>query len=252
MNQIILWIELGMFVSPTSEHVYVTAWSLIFNILLVDTNTRAIPRTYSKASTLARRRMETAFGSTTSTSCDRKEDISIRIRVENQCKTEIAIFEFKSSTATMEICRRQQKKSMRLSAAILLDLEARGLDISKSFPVIAEGKALSMNFYTLRRFDDVLGAGRPTRKGIFLPSQVEDLKAFLESNTMMTLLAFKEHLRRYAIDITDVLVAFTPTSFGYDNNEDEDEDEDDQIDDLPSPLGTETQPGTPHFGLTQQ
>jgi hypothetical protein len=43
MNQIVLWIELSMFVSPTSEQVYVTAWSLIFNILLLDTNIRAIP-----------------------------------------------------------------------------------------------------------------------------------------------------------------------------------------------------------------
>lgn len=43
VNQIILWIELRMFESPTSEQVYVTAWSLIFNILLLDTNIRAIP-----------------------------------------------------------------------------------------------------------------------------------------------------------------------------------------------------------------
>ena len=118
-------------------------------------------------------------------------DLSIRIRVENQWKTEIAIFEFKSSTATQEMCRKQQKKSVRLNAAILLELEARGLDINKSFPVIAEGQALGMNFYTLRRFGEVLGAGKSTPKGIFLPSQVEHLKAFLESDTMMTLLAFK-------------------------------------------------------------
>ncbi|KAI8594446.1 hypothetical protein EDD21DRAFT_421725 [Dissophora ornata] len=43
MNQVILWIELGMFTTPTSEQVYVTAWSLIFNILLLDTTIRAIP-----------------------------------------------------------------------------------------------------------------------------------------------------------------------------------------------------------------
>lgn len=145
----------------------------------------------SKASTHARQRTEDAFGSTTSTSCGRKVDLSIRIRVENQWRTEIAIFEFKSSTATQGICRKQQKKSVRLNAAILLELEARGLDISKSFPVIAEGQALGMNFYTLRRFGEVLGAGKSTSKGIFLPSQVEHLKAFLESDTMMTLLAFK-------------------------------------------------------------
>lgn len=145
----------------------------------------------SKASTLARQRTEDVFGSTTSTPCGRKVDLSIRIRVENQWKTEIAVFEFKSSTATRETCRRQQKKSVRLNAAILLELEARGLDISRSFPVIAEGQALGMNFYTLRRFGEVLGAGKSTPSGIFLPSQVEHLKAFLESDTMMILFAFK-------------------------------------------------------------
>ncbi|KAF9079592.1 hypothetical protein BGX23_003643 [Mortierella sp. AD031] len=108
MNQIILWIERGMLVSPTSEQVYVTAWSLIFNILLFDTNIRAIPgELISKSSTHARQRTEDAFGSTTSTSCGRKVDLSIRIKVENQWKTEIAIFEFKSSTATQEICKKQ-------------------------------------------------------------------------------------------------------------------------------------------------
>ncbi|KAG0040473.1 hypothetical protein BGZ83_002531 [Gryganskiella cystojenkinii] len=251
VNQITLWIELGMFVSPTSEHVYVSAWSMIFNILLLGTNIRAIPgELASKSTARERQRTERVFGSTTSTPCGRKVDLSIRIKVDNEWKTEIAAFEFKSSTAGLEICERQQKKSVRLNAAILLGLEARGLDITKSFPVIAEGQALHMNFYTLRRFGEVLGAGRSTTNGIFLPSQVEDLKSFFQSDTITTLLSLKEHLRRYAADVTDALATsvvspFGPISDNDTDDSDDDEDDDDGDNDAYSPFSFGAQPSTP-------
>lgn len=242
MNQIILWIELGVFETPTSEQVYVSAWSLLFNILLSDSGIRAIPgELVSKASTNARQRTEDAFGSTTSASCGRKVDLSIRIRVDNQWKTEIAIFEFKSSSSTPEICKKQQQKSVRINAAILLDLESRGLNIDKSYPIIAEGRALGMDFYTLRRYQDVLGAGRSTPKGVSLPSQVDDLKAFLESDTMITLLAFRGHLRRFAVDVKDVLAMSTQTPFGSSSDEDTDEDD---VDGTPS-VDVPARPCTP-------
>ncbi|KAG0290478.1 hypothetical protein BGZ96_006066 [Linnemannia gamsii] len=230
MNQIILWIELGLFETPTSEQVYVSAWSLLFNILLSDSGIRAIPGDLvSKASANARQQTEDAFGSTTSASRGRKVDLSIRIRVDNQWKTEIAIFEFKSSSSTPEMCKKQQQKSVRINAAILLDLASRGLHIDKSYPIIAEGRALGMDFYTLRRYQDVLGAGRSTPKGVSLPSQVDDLKSFLESDTMITLLAFREsdteHLRRFAVDVKDVLGMSTQTPFGSSSDEDTDEDD---------------------------
>ncbi|KAF9918694.1 hypothetical protein FBU30_011317, partial [Linnemannia zychae] len=84
-------------------------------------------------------------------------------------KMVIAIFEFKTSTSTRQMCEKQQNKSVRLNATILLELEARGLDLQHSFPIIVEGRGLGMDFYMLRRFDDVLGAGRLTAKGISLP-----------------------------------------------------------------------------------
>lgn len=43
VSQVLLWIELGQFVSSTSEHVYVSSWCTLFNILLLDTSLRAIP-----------------------------------------------------------------------------------------------------------------------------------------------------------------------------------------------------------------
>ncbi|KAI7815743.1 hypothetical protein BC939DRAFT_534124 [Gamsiella multidivaricata] len=174
----------------------------------------------SKASTSARQLVEDEFGSTTSTSCGRKVDLSIRIQVDNGWKTEIAIFEFKASTSTRQMCEKQQKKSARLNAAILLELEARGLDLQHSYPIIAEGRGLGLDFYTLRRYDDILGAGRSTAKGLSLPSQVSQLKTFLQSNSILTLLSFREHLRRYAVDVVDVLAMSPSTPFG-DGNEDD-------------------------------
>ncbi|KAF9433148.1 hypothetical protein BGZ76_009827 [Entomortierella beljakovae] len=201
VNQILHWIELGMFAPPTSEHVFVSAWSLLFNTLLLDTNIRAIPgELISKASTSARQRTETTYGSTTMTPCGRKVDMSIHIHVDNHWKSEIAIFEFKTSTASpgnpdwlpaRRLLRNQQKKSVRLNAAILLDIERQGLNVSQSYPIIAEGQALGLSFYTLRRYEDILDAGKATARGISLPSQVEHLKAFLESDAILTLLAFK-------------------------------------------------------------
>ncbi|KAF9106560.1 hypothetical protein BGX27_009115 [Mortierella sp. AM989] len=188
VNQILHWVELGIFAPPTSEHVYVSAWSLLINTLLLDTNIRATPgELVSKASTSARQPL---------TSCGKKVDMSIRIHVDNHWKSEIAIFEFKTSMASPETIRKWQ-----------------GLNISRSYPIIAEGQALGLNFYTLRRYDDVLGAGKATAKGISLSSQVEHLKAFLESDAILTLHAFKEHLRRYAIDVTDILAISSSTPF---------------------------------------
>lgn len=74
-----------------------------------------------------------------------------------------------------DICEKQQKKSVRLNAAILLELEARGLDLQHSHPIIVEGLGLGFDFYTPRRYDDVLGA---TAKGVSLPPQVSELKSF--------------------------------------------------------------------------
>ncbi|KAF9146474.1 hypothetical protein BG015_011579, partial [Linnemannia schmuckeri] len=111
--------------------------------------------------------------------------MSIHIRVDNRWRTEIAIFELKSSTASPETTHKQQKKSVRLNAAILLELEWRGLKISQSYPIIAEGQALGLNFYTLKRHGGVLGAGKAAVKGVVLPSQVEQLKAFFESDAIL-------------------------------------------------------------------
>lgn len=122
-----------------------------------------------------------------STLCRCKVGLSIRIQVDNGWKTEIAVFEFKTSTSTREMCEKQQKKSMRLHVAILSGLEARGLDLQRSYPIVAEGRGQVLDFYTLRRHED----GRSTAKGISLPSQVSQLKTFLYSNSVLTLLSFR-------------------------------------------------------------
>ncbi|KAF9311305.1 hypothetical protein BGZ91_006849, partial [Linnemannia elongata] len=179
----------------------------------------------SKASTQARQKAESEYGPTSSAACGRKVDMSIRIRFDDNWRHEVAIFEFKATTATQAVCEKQQRKSVRLNAALLYDLEAKGLDITKSYPIIAEGQALGLDFYALRRYDEILGAGRSTTKGISLPSHVDQLKAFFESETLFILLSFKEHLREYAFEVTDVLANSAPTPFGYVHDSDDEEDE---------------------------
>lgn len=117
--------------------------------------------------------------------------MSIRIRFDDNWRHEVAIFEFKATTATQAMCEKQQRKPVRLNAALLYDLKAKGLDITKSYPIIAEGQALGLDFYALRRYDEILGARRSTTKGISLPSHVDQLKAFFESETLFILLSFK-------------------------------------------------------------
>ncbi|KAG0058317.1 hypothetical protein BGZ89_001385 [Linnemannia elongata] len=159
----------------------------------------------SKASTQARQKAESEYGPTSSAACGRKVDMSIRIRFDDNWRHEVAIFEFKATTATQAMCEKQQKKSVRLNAALLYDLEAKGLDITKSYPIIAEGQALGLDFYALRRYDEILGARRSATKGISLPSH--------------------EHLREYAFEVTDVLANSAPTPFGYVHDSDDEEDE---------------------------
>ncbi|KAF9143750.1 hypothetical protein BGX30_014908 [Mortierella sp. GBA39] len=96
----------------------------------------------------------------------------------------------------------------------MMKLEARVLDLLQSYPIIAEGQGLGLDFYTLRRYDDILGVGRLTTRGISLPSQLSQLKTFLQSNSILTLLSFREHVRRYAVDVADVLAMSASTPFG--------------------------------------
>ncbi|KAG0340271.1 hypothetical protein BG000_000278 [Podila horticola] len=139
------------------------------------------------------------------------------------------------------MCEKQQKKPVRLNAAIIYDLEAKGLDISRSYPIIADGQAFGLDFYALRRYDNGLGAERSTTKGITLPSHVDQPKAFFESETMFILLAFKEHLRQFTYDVTDVLTTSAPTPFGanYGHYDEYDDDEIASTTDLPSRPSTQ-------------
>ncbi|KAG9071096.1 hypothetical protein KI688_008639 [Linnemannia hyalina] len=130
------------------------------------------------------------FGLTNKYICGGKVDLSVRVYADHTWQNEIAGYEFKSSNGSDVISRQQQHKSVRLNGAILLDLEQRGVDISNSYPIIAEGWGLALDFYTLRRYDNVLGAGRTTLSRVWLPSHEVQLKQFLSSDSLHMLLAF--------------------------------------------------------------
>lgn len=116
--------------------------------------------------------------------------MTIRVFVEKKWAEEIYIFECKPKV-TDTTCVIQQQKSVRLNASILLALESRGLDIEQWYPIIAETRGLAIGFYTLRRYNDVLGAGHATEQRTWLPSDYSELRAFLQSKTLEVLLGFR-------------------------------------------------------------
>lgn len=116
--------------------------------------------------------------------------MTIRIFVDKSWVDEICVFECKPETTDL-ICEVQQGKSVRLNTAILLALEEKGLEIARWHPIIAETRALSVDFYTLRRYDDVIGAGRTTQEKVWLPSGYTQLDAFLSSRSFEVLLGFR-------------------------------------------------------------
>ncbi|KAF9175266.1 hypothetical protein BGX21_008483 [Mortierella sp. AD011] len=171
----------------------------------------------SKASKSCRKITETEFGKSTQGASGRKVDITIRVLAEGAWTGEIAVFECKP-TVSDSICARQLKKSVQLNAAILLDLERQGLDIAQWFPIIAESRGMALDFYTLKRYDDILGVGRSTARRAWLPSHPSQLLAFLRSDTLHVLLGFRVGFERSSFHTTFAFLfishpasALTPT-----------------------------------------
>src|SRR5690349_14378018 len=124
----------------------------------------------SSAAKSCRMLVEKEFGPTTKNVTGRKVDISVRTWMDFNWDKEICVFEFKGANVSDPLCTQQQRKSVRLNGAVLRDLESQGLDITKCYPIIAEGRGAAMDFYTLRRYEDILGAGRSTSHKVWLPS----------------------------------------------------------------------------------
>ncbi|KAF9579219.1 hypothetical protein BGW38_004608 [Lunasporangiospora selenospora] len=190
--QILMWLEHGLFVRPTSEHVYVSAWSSIFNTLFAGGGLRVIPgELASQASKHCRQLTEDGFGTRSANGTNgRKVDLTLRVLVDSNWIGEVAVFESKP-VVTDATCVKQQNKSVRLNAAILYNLESRGLDISQWYPIIAETRALAADFYTIKRYEDVLGVGKATKMKCWIPADCSQLKGFLRSESMNILLGFR-------------------------------------------------------------
>ncbi|KAF9900010.1 hypothetical protein EC991_008035 [Linnemannia zychae] len=136
--QVLLWLEHDTFCQPVSEHVFVSVWSQVLNTMFLGGGLRVIPgELASKASKNCREITETEFGKSIQGAYGRKVDITIRVLAEGAWTGEIAVFECKPKVSD-STCTRQLNKSVRLNAAILLDLEKQGLDITRWFPIIAE------------------------------------------------------------------------------------------------------------------
>ncbi|KAF8926227.1 hypothetical protein BGZ58_000088, partial [Dissophora ornata] len=191
MNHICSLLATEQFEPPTSEHGFVSAWTHTLNVLFHGSKVRAIlEQLVSTAARSSRLIVEEEFGATKRHICGRKVDMSIRVYADHTWENEVCVFELKSTNASKAICEQQQRKSVRLNGAILLELEHRGVNIANSYPTIAERRGLVMDFYTLRRHDDILGAGRSTLSDVWIPSHERQLKQFLKSNSLHVLLAF--------------------------------------------------------------
>ncbi|KAF9949494.1 hypothetical protein BGZ72_008748 [Mortierella alpina] len=192
VSQVLYWLENDIFAAPLSEHVFVSAWSDILNTLFAQSGLRGIPGELgSRASRESRSLTENVFGSKMATSTSsRKVDLTIRILIDKSWADESCVFECKPEVSDLA-CQMQQGKSVSLNTAILLALEDKGLDITQWHPIIAETRALSIDFYTLRRCDDVIGAGRTTQEKVWLPSGYTKLDAFLSSRSSEVLLGFR-------------------------------------------------------------
>lgn len=148
----------------------------------------------SEASKHFRQLTDQEFGikssTTTTTRMARKVDQTLRVMVHGAWSGEVAIFESKPvvSDAT---CERQHNKSVRLNTAILNNFESHGQDICRWSPIIAETRAASADFYTIKKYEDVLGVGRATIQKCWIPTQSSQLKGFLRSGTMEALLGFR-------------------------------------------------------------
>ncbi|KAF9540934.1 hypothetical protein EC957_003623 [Mortierella hygrophila] len=92
-----------------------------------------------------------------------------------------------------------------------MDLEREGVDITQHFPVIAEGKGLTVHLYTMRWYGDVLGAAHAIKNPIWLPADLTQLKRFLLSYSIHVLVAFADHAKRFALNVRDTLAGI-PTS----------------------------------------
>ncbi|KAF8926594.1 hypothetical protein BGZ47_002647 [Haplosporangium gracile] len=160
----------------------------------------------SQAAKDARLHVEAKYGVTTKNVRGRKVDISVRVFGNSIWDNEICIFEFKTSMASDLICAKQQLKSVRINTAVLHDLEFKGVDTCKHFPIIAEGRGFCLSFYTLKRNGNVITAGKSTLGMVWISSDLVQLKQFLRSDSIQILLKFapfaaftpyKHNKRRY-------------------------------------------------------
>ncbi|KAI1302547.1 hypothetical protein EDD11_005593 [Mortierella claussenii] len=189
---------------PVTEHVIISVWSFILTVLLREV--RGIPGelAYPAAKDI-RLHAESEYGVTTEPVRGRKVAISVRVFANNHWDNEICIFEISPGAASDMICAEQQLKTMRLNAFILYELELKGVDTCKHYPIIAEGRGLCLNLYTLKRNGNFITAGKSINSVIWIPTDVVQLKQFLKSDSMQILMKFADHMARYAVHVQETL-----------------------------------------------
>ncbi|KAF9097126.1 hypothetical protein BGX27_001001 [Mortierella sp. AM989] len=215
LTLILLWLSNRKFDKPSPEHVFVSAWSDVFNVLFHGANLKVIPEELTSETSKKNRQLaEDEFGGeTVESKRGRKADLTLRVMVSGGAwKGEVAVFEGRPQVSD-KTCQTQLQKSVRLNTAILSDLENLGVDVNKTYLVAAETRALDVDFYTLKRHGSVFGDGRATERRVWLPEHPTELMTFLRSDSLQVLLGFRSHKIQYANEAASALTAAPPSPF---------------------------------------
>lgn len=120
--------------------------------------------------------------------------LKVSVEVIGRGKSDLATFSIDgrplSSQSPFDPPTRFALRNVRHNARVSLAHERRHIDTFSSFPIIAETHGHQVTLYSVRRYGDVLGVGLATRETIAIPTNVHELRSFLQSNSLDILLAF--------------------------------------------------------------
>jgi len=133
----------------------------------------------------------------------RKVDLLFQAKHKNhtgkEVRTNLAVFEAKCATTNNDTLLVQTRKNLRLNKTVIASL--RRMNVKQQSPFILDLQGPRAFIYTIKKFEDVYGAGPVTGSTIRLPTMVSELSALLDRLDLVLLL-------KVAVSFTPVLRRF--------------------------------------------
>ncbi|KAF9199941.1 hypothetical protein BGZ49_009886 [Haplosporangium sp. Z 27] len=197
VEYLITLIKQNAWSSTSSEAEYVCIWRHVFGILLGDTVATRIGELSVKETRKERLLQETTFAFKEHNIRGRKVDLLFQAVYKDHkgkdVRTNLAVFEAKSSTASTDILRVQARKNLRLNKALLTNL--RSMNARGQSPLILDMQGARAYIYTIKKFGNVYGAGSVTDRTIRLPTSEWELFAFIGRPDLILLLKVANRLQ---------------------------------------------------------